>query len=119
MKIITSKPTEVLIIEMGLEHTITNEFNKLKYYFENESSKKIVTTLYNGHYIALDGNKLCTVNRILNKQTEVIVLENKNDFDIFFELHESELYTSRLLKYENWLKIKEELDFLLNSLVIL
>lgn len=115
MKIINIKPTNVLIVETGLEHTITNEFNKLKYYFENKSSKKIVTTLYNGHYVALDGNKLCTVHRILKKQVEVILLENENDFIEFYKFYCSNLYNSKLLKYGNWLKVQEELDFFIKQ----
>jgi len=111
MKEILLNPFEIIIQE-NLEHTIFNEYNKFEYYFKNVTTKKVITTLYNHHLIALDGNKLCSIKRALNEDIIIILLENQQDFKDFFNVFSSELYTSKLLDYDNWKKYKiETLDF--------
>jgi len=111
MKMLNINPNEVIIQE-NLEHTISNESNKFKYYLENQTEKKVIVYLYKKHFIVLDGNKLCTSYRILNKNITIIYLENKKDFEDFYQLHDAKLYDSRLINFDLVIKLCNELiDF--------
>lgn len=110
MKEITVNPCEIIIQE-NLENVISNEYNKFKYYLGNNTDKKVVTTLYDGHLIALDGNKLCAIKRALKKDVEIIHLESEVDFRTFIDSNYSEIYTSRLLTYCKWKEFEKNLEF--------
>lgn len=81
MKEITLNPCEVIIQE-NLENIISNEYNKFKYYLDNNLNKKVITILYDEHLIVLNGNKLCAIKRALNQNVEIIHLETRNKLGI-------------------------------------
>ncbi len=115
MKIIDIYPNEIIIQE-NLSHTIENNFSRFEYYLKlNEEVKYVITYLYQNYLIAIDGNKLCTIYRVLNTKISVIVLESENDFKEFHkeyrhQIGSDRLYSSRLLNWENINKLEEVLS---------
>ena len=117
MKIININPNEIIIQE-NLSHTIENEFLKFEDYLNktNKEDKYVIAYLYNNLLIAIDGNKLCTICRVLNMKVSVIVLISESDFKEFSERYKRNigsncLYTSRLLEWKNIDELKEVLNF--------
>ena len=115
MKIININPCEIIIQE-NLSQTIENEFFKFEYYFQktnNKEEKYVIAYLYNNLLIAIDGNKLCTIHRVLKIQVPVIVLELEDDFQEFSRKYKIDnyLYNSRLLNWKNIDELEERLNF--------
>jgi len=117
MKKININPNEIIIQE-NLSQTIENEFLKFEDYLNktNKEDKYVIAYLYNNLLIAIDGNKLCTISRVLNMAVSVIVLESEDDFIEFHTKYKqyighNNLYSSRLLEWKNIDELKEVLNF--------
>ena len=107
MRILKLMPQRILIQEQ-LDNYSTYKNIRYSDYLSNGISKKsVIVTQYKDHLIALDGNKLCTIARLLNQEVNVILLENENDFKNFSKKYNKELYNSRLLDYDNWIQFKK------------
>ena len=110
MKIISVYPNEIIIQE-NLERYISEIHDRFDIYInKNEHDKCVVTYSYSGNLIALDGNKLCAVNRILNKKVMSIYLENEEDFNNFPLLYDTDIYESGLINFKKWQNLAGELD---------
>ncbi len=73
-------------------------------YLSENSSKIAIVVEMNGHYVAIDGNKLVTARRILGQKVTVIVLnESKKCFDVLMKKLDHKVYTSRLLNYDKYI----------------
>ena len=97
-----------ILIQENLDNYRHFTNNRYKNYLNNNYDKKVITIEYNGHLIAIDGNKLCTIGRLLKKNIDIIILETEKDFQEFFDKYDKDIYNSFLLNYKKFLKFKKD-----------
>jgi len=115
MQILKLLPQRILIQEQLDNYSTYTNTRYTDYLLNDISKKSVIVSQYKNHLIALDGNKLCAIARLLNQEVNVILLENKNDFNNFHKTYDIKLYNSRLLNYKNWIQFKKDyLEFFEN-----